>query len=59
MTILKFKTLDKQTDSWTDSGADYGTDYETDSGTDSCPIHVVTFSLISNLATDYIQKRTG
>ena len=25
----------------------------------SCPIHVVTFTLISNLATDYIQKRTG
>ena len=24
-----------------------------------CPIHVVTFTLISNLATDYIQKRTG
>ena len=24
-----------------------------------CPIHVVTFTLISNLATDYIQKRRG
>ena len=24
-----------------------------------CPIHVVTFTLISNLATDYIQKRKG
>ena len=24
-----------------------------------CPIHVVTFTLISNLVTDYIQKRTG
>jgi hypothetical protein len=24
-----------------------------------CPIHVVTFMLISNLATDYIQKRRG
>ena len=24
-----------------------------------CPIHVVTFTLISNLATDCIQKRTG
>ena len=24
-----------------------------------CPIHVVTSTLISNLATDYIQKRTG
>ena len=23
------------------------------------PIHVVTFTLISNLATDYIQKRRG
>ena len=23
-----------------------------------CPIHVVTFTWISNLATDYIQKRT-
>ena len=23
-----------------------------------CPIHVVTFTLISNLATDYIQKRS-
>ena len=22
-----------------------------------CPIHVVTFTLISNLATDYIQKK--
>ena len=27
--------------------------------TPSCPIHVVTFTLISNLATDYIQKRRG
>ena len=26
---------------------------------DLCPIHVVTFTLISNLATDHIQKRTG
>ena len=26
---------------------------------DLCPIHVVTFTLISNLATDYIQKRRG
>ena len=26
---------------------------------DLCPIHVVTCTLISNLATDYIQKRTG
>ena len=25
----------------------------------SCPIHVVTFTLISILATDYIQKRRG
>ena len=25
----------------------------------SCPIHVVTFTLISTLATDYIQKRRG
>ena len=24
-----------------------------------CPLHVVTFTLISNLATDYIQKRRG
>ena len=24
-----------------------------------CPIHVVSFTLISNLATDYIQKRRG
>ena len=24
-----------------------------------CPIHVVTFTLISNLATDYIKKRRG
>ena len=24
-----------------------------------CPIHVVTFTLISKLATDYIQKRRG
>ena len=24
-----------------------------------CPIHVVTFTLTSNLATDYIQKRRG
>ena len=24
-----------------------------------CPTHVVTFTLISNLATDYIQKRRG
>ena len=24
-----------------------------------CPIHVVTFTLISNLATDYIQMRRG
>ena len=24
-----------------------------------CPIHVVTFTLISNLVTDYIQKRKG
>ena len=24
-----------------------------------CPIHVVTFTLISNLARDYIQKRRG
>ena len=24
-----------------------------------CPVHVVTFTLISILATDYIQKRTG
>ena len=24
-----------------------------------CPIHVVTFNLISNLVTDYIQKRRG
>ena len=24
-----------------------------------CPIHVVTFTLLSNLATNYIQKRTG
>ena len=24
-----------------------------------CPIHIVTFTLISNLATDYIQKRRG
>ena len=24
-----------------------------------CPIHVVTFTLISILATDYIQKRRG
>ena len=24
-----------------------------------CPIHVVTFTLISNLTTDYIQKRRG
>ena len=24
-----------------------------------CPIHVVTFTLIPNLATDYIQKRRG
>mgnify|MGYP007022696262 CR=1 FL=1 len=24
-----------------------------------CPIHVVTFTLISNLATDHIQKRRG
>ena len=24
-----------------------------------CPIHVVTFTLISNLATNYIQKRRG
>ena len=27
--------------------------------TPNCPIHVVTFTLISNLATDYIQKRRG
>ena len=26
---------------------------------DLYPIHVVTFTLISNLATDYIQKTTG
>ena len=26
---------------------------------DTCSIHVVTFTLISNLATDYIQKRRG
>ena len=25
----------------------------------TCPIHVVTFTLISNLATNYIQKRRG
>jgi hypothetical protein len=25
----------------------------------SCPIHVVTFTLISNLVADYIQKRRG
>ena len=24
-----------------------------------CPIHVITFTLISNLVTDYIQKRRG
>ena len=24
-----------------------------------CPIHVVTYTLISNLSTDYIQKRRG
>jgi hypothetical protein len=24
-----------------------------------CPIHVVTFTLISNLVADYIQKRRG
>ena len=33
--------------------------YEADSNSALCPIHVVTFTLISNLATDYIQKRTG
>ena len=26
---------------------------------DQCPLHVFTFTLISNLATDYIQKRRG
>ena len=24
-----------------------------------CPIHAVTFTLISNFATDYVQKRRG
>ena len=26
---------------------------------DTCTIHVVTLTLISNLATDYVQKRRG